>query len=90
MSRSRRSLHVEARDALIGDRIAAVAKARDWELLEEIARLVEADAPIDMAASDPAMFSTLRRAITRFHLKGWSAMTAERVRRVAQEAPPRQ
>jgi hypothetical protein len=85
MSRSKRSLRVEAQDALIRGRIAAVAKARDWELLEEIARLAEADAPVEMAASDPAMYATLRAAITRFHLKGWSAMTAERVREVARE-----
>jgi hypothetical protein len=85
MIRSKRSLRVEAQDALINGRIAAVAKARDWELLEEIARLAEADAPAEMAASDPAMYATLRAAITRFHLKGWSAMTAERVREVARE-----
>ena len=85
MSRSKRSLRVEAQDALIRGRIAAVAKARDWELLEEIARLAEDDAPVEMAASDPAMYATLRAAITRFHLKGWSAMTPERVRDVAQE-----
>lgn len=83
MSRSKRTLKVEAQDALIRGRMAAVAKARDWELLEEIARLAEADAPIEMAATDPAMYATLRRAITSFHLKGWSAMTAERVRLVA-------
>jgi len=86
MSRSKRSLKVEALDALIQSRIAAVAKTRDWELLAEIARLAEIDAPLDWAASDPAMFATLRSAITRFHLKGWSAMTPERVRQVARKA----
>jgi hypothetical protein len=86
MSRSKRSLKVEALDALIQSRMAAVAKTRDWELLAEIARLAEIDAPLDWAASDPAMFATLRSAVTRFHLKGWSAMTAERVRRVARQA----
>jgi hypothetical protein len=83
MSRSKRTLRVEAQDALIRGHMVAVFKMRDWELLEEIARLAEADAPIAMAASDPAMFATLRAAITRYHLKGWSHMTAERVRQVA-------
>jgi hypothetical protein len=87
MNRSKRSLKVEALDALIKSRMAAVFIARDWELLEEIARLVETDAPLEWAASDPAMFATLRGAITRFHLKGWSAMTRERVRQVARGAP---
>jgi len=89
MSRSKRTLRVEALDVLIRGRVAAAAKARDWELLEEIARIAEADAPIEMAASDPAMYATLRRAITEFHLKGWSAMTAERVRAVARQSASR-
>ncbi|MBF0374659.1 MAG: hypothetical protein HQL39_14745 [Alphaproteobacteria bacterium] len=83
MSRGKRSLRVEAQDALLCGKMAAVAKARDWELLEEMARIAEADAPIEMAATDPAMYETLRAAITKFHLKGWSNMTAERVREVA-------
>ena len=86
MSRSKRTLNVEAQDALIRGRMAAVAKARDWELLEEMARLAETDAPIEMAVTDPAMYATLRRAVTNFHLKGWSAMTAARVRQVARGA----
>jgi hypothetical protein len=88
MARSKRSLKIEALDALIRSRMAAVVLARDWELLEAIARLVETNEPLDWAASDPAMFATLRSAITRFHLKGWSAMTSERVRRVAGTALP--
>jgi hypothetical protein len=86
MTRSKRALKVDALDALVRGRIAAVVKARDWELLEEIARLAQADAPLELAATDPAMFATLRHAITRFHLRGWSAMTPERVRRIAGEA----
>lgn len=83
MARSKRTLRVEAMDALIRDATVSVAKRHDWELLEEIARIVQADAPIDMAATDPAMFVTLRNAITRFHLKGWTRMTPERVRTIA-------
>jgi hypothetical protein len=85
MMRSKRTLRVEALDALIRGRVAAVFKARDWDLLEEIARLAQADAPTALAAEDPAMFATLRQAITRFHLRGWSEMTPERVREVAGE-----
>jgi len=88
MTRSKRSLRVEAEDALIRGRIAAVFKARDWELLEEIARVAAADAPIALAMEDPAMFATLRQAITRYHLRGWSEMTPERVREVAASVKP--
>ena len=85
MARSKRTLKVEALDALLRGRVAAVLKARDWVLLEEIARLVRDDAPLELASSDPALFAALRKAITSFYLKGWSAMTPERVRSVAEE-----
>lgn len=81
-----RTLHVEALDALLHGRIAAVARSCDWALLEEIARLVEEDAPLDLAVTDPARFVALRNAVTRFHLAGWSHMTAARVRAVARRA----
>jgi hypothetical protein len=55
-------------------------------MLEEIARIAAADAPLDLAATDPGLFVTLRNAITRFHLKGWTLMTPERVRDVAAAA----
>ena len=85
MARSKRDLHVESIDALVRNRIASVAKTRDWELLEEIARIVECDAPVDLAATDPAMFIALRNAITNFHLNGWSHMTPDRVRAIARD-----
>lgn len=83
ISRTKRSLHVEAQDALIRGKIVPVIQRRDWELLEAIAQMAEADAPPELAGTDPALYATLRAAITRFHLKGWSYMTAERVRQVA-------
>ncbi len=86
MNRTKRVLRVEALDALIRNRIVAVAKARDWELLEEIAVIAASDAPIDLAATDPTMFVAIRSAITRFHLAGWSHMTPDRVRAVARDS----
>lgn len=86
MTRSKRSLRGEAIEALLHDTTVKIARRRDWELLEEIARIAQADAPLDMAMTDPAMFVTLRNAITRYHLKGWTRMTPERVRLVAADA----
>jgi hypothetical protein len=63
----------------------AVIRARDWELLREVARLAKEDAPIELAATDPTRYRALREAITRFHLGGWSAMTPNRVDKVVQE-----
>ena len=79
MSRSARSLHVEALDALLKGRMAEVAVVRDWELLREIARLAQQDAPTALAATDPALFATFRAAVTKYHLKGWTHMTPDRI-----------
>ncbi len=85
-TRSRRDLYVEGLDALLGGRMAAVAVARDWELLAEIARLARSDAPVALAMTDPALFERWRRAVTRFHQGGWTQMTPDRVAEVAAAA----
>lgn len=85
MSRSSRALHVDAQTTLLAGRMAAVVKARDWELLREVARLARVDAPVSLATTDPARYRALRDAITRFHIAGWSAMTPERVDEVIRE-----
>jgi hypothetical protein len=85
MTRSARALYTEALDILLRGRVAKVVKDRDWELLEEVARLAEADAPQDLAATDPALFQAWREAVTRFHKAGWTNMTPERVAKVRRE-----
>ena len=79
MNRSVRELKVTALDVLLRNRVAAVAFARDWELLREIARLAQSDAPVDLAATDPALFARWRSAVTKYHLCGWTHMTPERI-----------
>lgn len=85
--RTKRDLRVEAIDALLRNQIVAAGKRRDWDLLEEIARVAQEDAPVDLAATDPSLYVALRNAITRFHLVGWTYMTPERVRAVASRHP---
>ena len=90
MTRTARSLYVEALDALLKGRMAEIAVARDWELLREVARLAQQDAPLVLSSTDPALFATWRAAVTKYHLKGWSQMTPERVDAVHQKAISRQ
>jgi len=66
--------------------MAEIAVARDWELLREVARLAQQDAPLALATTDPALYETWRSAVTRYHLKGWTHMTPERVDAVRQKA----
>ena len=79
MTRTARELHVAALDVLLSGRVAAVAIARDWDLLREVARLAREDAPASLTAADPALFESWRAAVTRYHLAGWTNMTPERV-----------
>jgi len=69
--------------------MAEVAVARDWELLREIARLAQEDAPAALATTDPALFATWRAAVTKYHLKGWTHMTPVRVNVVRQKVVSR-
>jgi hypothetical protein len=70
---------VDALDALLKGRMAEIAVARDWELLREVARLAHQDAPLELASTDPALYETWRAAVTKYHLKGWTHMTPDRV-----------
>ncbi|MDP9124532.1 MAG: hypothetical protein M3N82_08020 [Pseudomonadota bacterium] len=81
----RRALYVAALDALLKGQMAKVAVARDFRLLEEIAKLAQQDAPKDLAATDPALFTSWRAAVTRYHLAGWTNMTPERVAALASQ-----
>ena len=90
MTRTARTLYVDALDALLKGRMAEIAVARDWELLREVARLAQQDAPLELATTDPALYETWRAAVTKFHLKGWSRMTPERVDEVCRKAESRQ
>jgi hypothetical protein len=86
MGNDRRALYVAALDALLNGRMAAVAMARDFTLLEEIARLAQQDAPVELAVTDPALFDSWRAAVTRYHLAGWGGMTPDRVAAVAAQS----
>lgn len=90
MTRTARALYVEALDALLQGRMAEIAVAREWELLREVARLAQQDAPLALSSTDPALFATWRAAVTKYHLKGWTQMTPERVDMVRQKADSRQ
>ncbi len=86
MTRTARTLYVDALDVLLRGRMAEIAVARDWELLREVAQLAQHDAPVVLASTDPALFATWRAAVTKYHLKGWTHMTPERVDAIAEQA----
>lgn len=85
MSRHRRTLYADALQALLNGDMAKAAIRRDFELLREIARLAQSDAPLDLAVTDPALFASWRAAVTRYHVAGWTHMTPNRVDQIATE-----
>ncbi|MGH8548692.1 MAG: hypothetical protein ACRERU_08875 [Methylococcales bacterium] len=84
VSRTSRSLYADGLEALLKGEMAKAVLSRDFELLAEIARLAQQDAPLSLAATDPALFASWRGAVTRFHLAGWTNMTPERVSQVSE------
>ena len=91
--RTARTMHVEALDALLKGKMPEIAVSRDWELLREVARLAQEDAPPILSSTDPALFAAWRAAVTKYHLKGWTDMTPERIdvirARLQQQNAPR-
>ena len=89
MTEDSRALYVRALDALLKGDMAKVALQRDFRLLAEIARLAQCDAPLELAATDPALFHSWRAAVTRYHVAGWTNMTPERVTALAASLQPK-
>jgi predicted ATPase len=79
---SSRSLYVDALEALLKGPMAKVALSRNFELLREIAKLAQSDAPVELAVTDPTLFASWRAAVTRYHAAGWTNMTPDRVSEV--------
>lgn len=76
---SERDTRVAGEALLIGsltDRyaIAKAILALDKVALASAARIVRADAPIELARSDPARYRALRTAITNYRIRGYDAV----------------
>lgn len=52
------------------DRVVELLAAREWERLIPFADAVAADVPPALAATDPALYRTLRKALTEIHVRG--------------------
>ena len=62
-------------------------KERDYVSLAGAAALAEHDVPRDMAMTHPARYRNLRRAITSYHLRGYSALNAQALLDLARASP---
>ncbi len=53
-----------------------------WKELLALVRYARRDVPTDLAATDPALYRTLRDQITRFFLRGGAAFSEERLEKI--------
>lgn len=87
MPDDRTDTRTQALDILLSGRVAAMAVARDWPLLREVAGLAQDGPPAELKTSDPALHGRWLSAVDSFHARGWGNMTPERVDAVAGIAP---
>ncbi len=65
------------------DGIARALKERRWADVGAAVEFAEADLPKDLAITDPALYRTLREAITTFYLRGGGALNLNKLRELA-------
>jgi hypothetical protein len=69
------------------DGIAKALKEHRWADLTCAVEFAETDLPKDLAITDPALYRTLREAITTFYLRGGGALNLEKLRKLAHSTP---
>jgi hypothetical protein len=79
--RTRRDLRVEAEKLVIKGGVFSLLVKRDFELLIEVANIIQNDAPRSLARHDPLRYKKLRDGITDLVMKGLGNMTEEGIRR---------
>lgn len=72
--------------------VATALKERRWEDVAAAVEFAANDVPKDLAITDPALYRTLREAITTFHLRGGGALNLDKLRQLAaqSDSPPAQ
>lgn len=65
------------------DGVAKALRDRRWADVGYAVEFAEADLPKDLAITDPALYRTLRDAITRFYLRGGGSLNLEKLRQLA-------
>jgi hypothetical protein len=63
--------------------VAKALKERHWADVAIAVEFAETEIPRDLAITDPALYRTLRDAITRFYLRGGGALNLEKLRQLA-------
>lgn len=59
-------------------------KEKRWAEVAALVRYARSDVPSELAATDPALYRTLREGVTRFFLRGGGALNLARLEKLAE------
>jgi hypothetical protein len=65
------------------DQLGVYLKDRRWAELAALVRYVKQDVPHELAMTDPALYKTLREAVTRFYLRGGGGLNLHKLEELA-------
>lgn len=69
------------RPELLGERLVE----RKWRDVAALVRYAKKDVPVELAATDPALYAALREGVTQFYLRGGGHIRLERLEELAGE-----
>jgi len=83
-----RRQEITAHDILCQPNGVGIAlRDRRWADVANAIEFAETEIPRDLAITDPALYRTLREAVTRFYLRGGAALNREKLLKLAESQP---
>ena len=67
------------------DLLGVYLKEKRWAEVAALVRYARRDVPPELAATDPALYRTLRNGVTRFFLRGGGALNVDKLEALANE-----
>lgn len=70
------------------DLLTQAMMEKRWNDVATTLSFAEADAPLDLASTDPRLYRQIRENVTRFYLRGGGALSLQKLRQLAAQTPP--
>jgi hypothetical protein len=65
------------------EELGVYLKEKRWAEVAALVRYARRDVPPDLAATDPALYRTLREGVTRFYLRGGGVLNLAKLEELA-------
>lgn len=72
------------------EEIGVYLSQKRFSEVADLADYVERDVPHDLAQTDPALYRTLRKAVTELHVRGYGDLNSQVLRSLTPEKFPRE